>query len=55
MGASGRDEIRFDRATSPSLADWAAQEKAKEEAAKIVNLADMRARLRPLATIAAER
>jgi hypothetical protein len=36
-----------------SLADWAAQEKAKDEAAKVVSFADMRARLRPPA--AAER
>jgi hypothetical protein len=33
-----------------SLADWAAQEKAKAEAAKVVSFADMRAKLRPAAT-----
>ena len=32
-----------------SLADWAAQQKAKEAAAKVVSFADMRARLRPVA------
>jgi hypothetical protein len=30
-----------------SLADWAAEQRAKEEAAKVVSLADARARLRP--------
>jgi hypothetical protein len=30
-----------------SLADWAAQRRAKEEAAKIVSFADMCAKLRP--------
>jgi 5'-deoxynucleotidase YfbR-like HD superfamily hydrolase len=30
-----------------SLADWAAQEKAKAEAAKVISFADARARLRP--------
>ena len=30
-----------------SLADWAAQQKAAEEAAKVVDFADMRAKLRP--------
>jgi len=30
-----------------SLADWARAEKAKEAAAKVVNIADFRARLRP--------
>jgi len=38
-----------------SLADWAAQQKAEEAAAKVVSLADMRAKLRPPATTAAER
>jgi hypothetical protein len=38
-----------------SLADWAAQQRAGEEAAKAVSFADMRAKLRPAATIAAER
>jgi hypothetical protein len=58
---TGRDEYAHAAASaalfgtpSESLADWAAQQKAKEEAAKIVNLADMRAKLRP-ATIATER
>jgi hypothetical protein len=37
-----------------SLADWAAQEKAKAEAAKVVSFADWRARLRP-ATATQER
>jgi hypothetical protein len=31
-----------------SLADWAAAERAKEEAAKVVDLASWRARLRPV-------
>jgi hypothetical protein len=31
-----------------SLADWAAQRKAEEEAAKVVSFADMRAKLRPV-------
>ena len=30
-----------------SLADWAAEQRAKQEAAKVVNIADFRARLRP--------
>jgi hypothetical protein len=30
-----------------SLADWAAEQRAKEEAAKVVSFADMRAKLRP--------
>jgi hypothetical protein len=30
-----------------SLADWAARQKAEEEAAKVVNLDDFRLRLRP--------
>jgi hypothetical protein len=33
-----------------SLADWAAEQKAKEAAAKVVNIADFRARLRPATT-----
>jgi hypothetical protein len=32
-----------------SLADWADQQKAKDAAAKVVNFADMRAKLRPSA------
>jgi hypothetical protein len=34
-----------------SLAAWAAQQKAEEEAAKVVNLDDFRAKLRPPATV----
>ena len=37
-----------------SLADWAARAKAEEATAKVVDLADMRRRLRP-APIVAER
>jgi hypothetical protein len=37
-----------------SLADWAAQQKAKEEAAKVVSFASWREKLRP-ATIAEDR
>jgi hypothetical protein len=33
-----------------SLADWAAREKAKEAAAKVVSFADMREKLRPPVT-----
>jgi hypothetical protein len=33
-----------------SLADWAAQRRAKEEAAKVVSLADWREKLRPSIT-----
>jgi hypothetical protein len=33
-----------------SLADWAAEQKAKEEAAKVVSFASWRAKLRPPAT-----
>jgi hypothetical protein len=33
-----------------SLADWAAQEKAKAEAAKVVSFASWREKLRPSAT-----
>ena len=38
-----------------SLADWAAQQKAQEEAAKVVSFADMREKLRPPATVTTER
>jgi hypothetical protein len=34
-----------------SLADWAAQEKAKAEAAKVVSFASWREKLRPSATV----
>jgi hypothetical protein len=34
-----------------SLADWAAQQKAKEEAAKVVSFASWREKLRPSATV----
>jgi hypothetical protein len=34
-----------------SLADWAAQQKAKEEAAKVVSFADWREKLRPSAAV----
>jgi hypothetical protein len=51
---TGRDEYAHAAASAAlcgtpfeSLADWAAQRKAEEEAAKVVNLADMRMRLRP--------
>jgi hypothetical protein len=55
MGATGCDEFpRFDR-TNLSLADLAARAIAEATAAKITNLADARARLRPTATIAVER
>jgi hypothetical protein len=33
-----------------SLADWAAQRKVEEAAAKVINIADMRAKLRPSAS-----
>ena len=46
--------LYFEGRPAQGLADWAAQQKAKEAAAKVVNLADFRARLRP-ATTAAER
>jgi hypothetical protein len=55
MGASGCEGLQRADRTSPSLADWVAQAAAEEAAAKIVNLADARARLRPVAPIAAER
>jgi hypothetical protein len=58
---TGRDEYAHAAASAAlfgtpfeSLADWAAQQKAKEEAAKVVSFADWRAKLRP-ATIATER
>ena len=51
---TGRDECAHAAASAAlfgtpfeSLPDWAAQEKAKAEAAKVVSLADARARLRP--------
>jgi hypothetical protein len=54
---TGRDEYAHAAASAAlfgtpfeSLADWAAQQKAKEAAAKVVNLADWRAKLRPPAT-----
>jgi hypothetical protein len=34
-----------------SLADWAAHQKAKEEAAKVVSFASWRKKLRPSATV----
>jgi hypothetical protein len=34
-----------------SLADWAAQQKAKEEAAKVVSFASWREKLRPPTTV----
>jgi hypothetical protein len=34
-----------------SLADWAAQQKAKEEAAKVVSFASWREKLRPSAAV----
>jgi len=34
-----------------SLADWAAEQKAKEEAAKVVSFASWREKLRPSATV----
>jgi len=34
-----------------SLADWAAQQKANEEAAKVVSFASWREKLRPPATV----
>jgi hypothetical protein len=58
---TGRDEYAHAAASAAlfgtpfeSLADWAAQQKAKEDAAKVVSFADMREKLRP-ATIATER
>ena len=55
---AGRDEYANAAASAAlfgtpfeSLADWAAQQRAKEEAAKVVSFADMRMKLRP-ATIA---
>jgi hypothetical protein len=51
MGASGCDELRrADRTTGlplGSLADLADREKAKEAAAKIVQFAEWREKLRP--------
>ena len=51
---TGRDEYAHAAASAAlfgtpfeSLADWAAQQKAQEKASKVVNLADMRAKLRP--------
>jgi hypothetical protein len=58
---AGRDEYARAAASAAlfgtpfeSLAAWAAQQKAEEEAAKVVSFADMREKLRP-ATIATER
>ena len=55
---AGRDEYANAAASAAlfgvpfeSLADWAAQQKAKEEAAKVVSFASWREKLRP-ATIA---
>jgi hypothetical protein len=57
----GRDEYAHAAAKAAlfgtpfeSLADWAARTKAEEAAAKVVQFADWRNKLRP-ATIAAER
>jgi hypothetical protein len=51
----GRDEYAHAAASAAlfgtpfeSLADWAARQRAKEEAAKVVSFADMRAKLRPV-------
>jgi hypothetical protein len=54
MAATGCEEFpRADRIQPlESLADWSARTKAQEAAAKVVNLADARARLRPAAAIA---
>jgi hypothetical protein len=59
MGATGQDEY-MRAATSAvllgtpfeSLADWSVRTKTQEAAAKVVSLADARARLRPAAPIA---
>jgi hypothetical protein len=59
---TGRDEYAHAAAKAvlfgtpfESLADWAAQQKAQEEAAKVVSFADMREKLRPATiTIATE-
>jgi hypothetical protein len=51
---TGRDEYTHAAASAAlfgtpfeSLADWAAQRKAEEAAAKVVSFADMREKLRP--------
>jgi hypothetical protein len=58
---TGRDEYARAAASAAlfgapfeSLADWAARQKAAEEAAKVVNFADWRMKLRPT-TAATER
>lgn len=55
MGASGREGLtRFDATSLPLelLADWSTRAIAEEAAAKIVDIAVARARLRPAAPIA---
>jgi hypothetical protein len=54
MGASGCEGLLGADRIQPleSLADWSARAVAAEATAKIVNLADARARLRPSAPIA---
>jgi hypothetical protein len=56
---TGRDEYAHAAASAAlfgapfeSLADWAAQQKAEEAAAKVVSFADMREKLRPPSIIA---
>jgi hypothetical protein len=51
---TGRDEYAHAAASAAlfgapfeSLADWAAERRAKEDAAKVIDLADMRMKLRP--------
>jgi len=55
---TGRDEYAHAAASAAlsgtpfeCLADWAAQQKAKEEAAKVVSFASWREKLRPTATV----
>jgi len=58
---TGRDEYAHAAAAAAlfgtpfeSLADWATRTIAEEAAAKVISIADMRAKLRPAATVTTE-